>query len=152
MIITFCGHSAIYEGREELQSNVLSAINEFAKEEDVTFYLGGYGDFDWIALRAAKEYKDKHPDSQLLFILPYLTDEFFEHKEMYLKECDDTIYPEVEKTPKRFAISKRNEWMVKSADYVIAYVNHSWGGAVKTLEYAVRHKKSYINFGSKTLE
>jgi len=149
LIITFCGHAEIYGDREELQGKVLSAINEFAKEEDVTFYLGGYGDFDWIALRAAKEYKNKHPDSQLLFILPYLSDEFFERKEMYIKECDDTIYPEVEKTPKWFAISKRNEWMVRSADYLIAFVNHSWGGAVKTLDYAIRRKKPYLNFGLK---
>ena len=33
---------------------------------------------------------------------------------------------------------ERNEWMVDSADVVVAYVTHEWGGAAKTLEYARR--------------
>ena len=152
LIITFCGHDEININREELQDKVLSAINDFAKGEDVTFYLGGYGTFDWIALRACQKYKESHPGSQLLFISPYYGEEYFESKELYIKECDDIIYPEVEKTPKRFAISKRNEWMVNKADYVIAYVNFSWGGAVKTLEYTVKHKKTFINFGTKVFD
>jgi len=152
LIITFCGHDEIHNDREELQEKVLSAINDYAKGENVTFYLGGYGTFDWIALRACQEYKEIHPASQLLFITPYYGEEYFERKEMYIKECDGTVYPEVEKTPKRFAISKRNEWMIDKADYVIAYVNFSWGGAVKTLQYAIRHKKPFINFGTKEFE
>ena len=152
MIITFCGHDEININREELQDNVLSAINNYAKGEDVTFYLGGYGTFDWIALRACQKYKESHPASQLFFIAPYYGEEYFESKENYIKECDGIVYPEVEKTPKRFAISKRNEWMVSKADYVIAYVNFSWGGAVKTLQYAVKHKKPFINFGTKVFD
>ena len=152
MIITFCGHGEIHNEREELQDKVMSAINDYAKGDDVTFYLGGYGTFDWIALRCCKAYKETHPKSQLLFISPYYGEEYFESKEMYIKECDDIVYPEVEKTPKRFAISKRNEWMIKNADYVIAFVDHSWGGAVKALEYAVKHKKLFINFGRKVFD
>ena len=37
----------------------------------------------------------------------------------------ETIYPEgLEYTPRRFAISKRTQWMVQQSDYVIAYVEH----------------------------
>ena len=38
--------------------------------------------------------------------------------------------------------------MVEEADLVIAYVMYSWGGAVKTLEYAKRKKKTIINLAS----
>ena len=38
--------------------------------------------------------------------------------------------------------------MVDSADLVIAYVQYSWGGAAKTLEYAKRKKKTIINLAS----
>ena len=48
---------------------------------------------------------------------------------------------------RRYAISKRNQWMVDKSDLVIAHVDHDWGGAAKTLEYAIRKKKSYINLG-----
>ena len=37
--------------------------------------------------------------------------------------------------------------MVEQADVVIAYVTHDWGGAAKTLEYAVRKKSQIINIG-----
>ncbi len=58
---------------------------------------------------------------------------------------DEVIYPPIENTPKRFAISKRNEWMIKSADIVIAYVKTSYGGAYKSLQIAKRQKKRIIN-------
>ena len=152
MIITFCGHSKIYGEQEELQRKVLSAIEEAAEGKDVTFYLGGYGSFDSIALCAAKRYKEEHPASRLLFILPYFGKEYFASKETYIKKCDDTLYPELEKTPKRLAISKRNEWMIKSADYVIAYVDHSWGGAAKALLFAHKRKTPYRNLGNKVFD
>ena len=152
LIITFCGHSKIYDGREELQEKVIAAIEEFAKGEEITFYLGGYGSFDIIALFACKEYKERHPDAKILFVSPYLDEAYFRNRENYLKECDGIIYAETENTPRKYAILKRNEWMVKNADYLIAYVNHGWGGAAKSLLYAVKHKKAYRNIGTKTFE
>lgn len=55
------------------------------------------------------------------------------------------LYPPIEKVPLKFAISKRNNWMVENSDLVIAYVNHSFGGAYKTLQAAKRKKKRIIN-------
>ncbi|MEG1529959.1 MAG: hypothetical protein RR405_06335, partial [Clostridia bacterium] len=54
------------------------------------------------------------------------------------KLYDEIIYPELEEVPYKFAISKRNEWMVDNADLVIAFVNHHFGGAYSTLQYAKR--------------
>ena len=50
----------------------------------------------------------------------------------------------IEKVPPRFAISYRNRWMVKHADYVIAFV-HRGGGAEQFVKLAERQKKSVIN-------
>ena len=58
---------------------------------------------------------------------------------------DDSTYPPLEEVPRRYAISRRNEWMVDQADVVVAYVDHGWGGAAKTLEYAKRKNKRIIN-------
>ena len=58
---------------------------------------------------------------------------------------DSSIYPPIEKVPPKFAISKRNEWMITNSDLIIAYVNHNYGGAYKTLEIAKRRKKKIIN-------
>ena len=61
---------------------------------------------------------------------------------------DETVYPEIEKKPLRFAIVYRNRWMVEMADYVVAYINRDWGGAYKTYEHAKRKKKPIFNIGS----
>lgn len=43
---------------------------------------------------------------------------------------DDVVFPPIESVLFKFAISRRNEWMIDKADVVIAYVTHSFGGAV----------------------
>ena len=68
------------------------------------------------------------------------------------KEYDEIIYPEIDSVPLKFAISKRNEWMVKQADYVIGYVCTHYGGAYKTLLYAHKHKKPYTNLNKGNFE
>ena len=147
MIITFCGHSRIIH-REGLRESILSAIEERAKGEDVTFYLGAYGDFDGIARDACLDYKKQHPTARLIFITPYLNDAYLKGMDIRTKGCDETIYPEIETTPKRYAILKRNEWMMRRADYVIAYVKRAWGGAAKSLNYARTHGKPVLNLAT----
>ena len=149
MIITFCGHAQIYNGQKELREEILKTINKNASGEDVTFYLGGYGTFDHLALLCCKEYKQNHPNARLIFVSPYLEESYFQNRELRLREYDGIEYAEVEDTPKKFAIIKRNEWMVKQSDLLIAYVNYGWGGAAKTLLYAQKHKKNYVNLGAK---
>ena len=55
------------------------------------------------------------------------------------------IYPPLEKVPLKFAINKRNEWMIDQSDFVIAYVEHSFGGAYQSLKYAYRKGKRIVN-------
>ena len=81
---------------------------------------------------------------ELIFITPYL-DKSYSKLEFAKYHYDDIIFTPLENVPRKFAILKRNEWMVEEADLVIAYVMYSWGGAAKTLEYARRKKKTIIN-------
>ena len=59
---------------------------------------------------------------------------------------DGTTYPPLEKVPPRYAIMKRNEWMVCESDVVISGVTHSWGGAAKTLEFAQKKGKVIFQY------
>ena len=108
------------------------------------FYLGGYGDFDSLCLRTLRELKKEFQDIELIFITPYL-DKNYSKLDFAKYHYDDVIFPPLESVPRKFAILKRNEWMVEEADLVIAYVMYSWGGAAKTLEYAKRKKVRIIN-------
>lgn len=144
MVITFCGHSQVIFTDEEksVLRNIL--VDEINKNPTSKFYLGGYGDFDVLCLRTLKDLKADFPEIELIFITPYL-DKNYSKLEFAKYHYDDVIFPPLENVPRKFAILKRNEWMVEEADLVIAYVMYSWGGAAKTLEYAKRKKKTIIN-------
>lgn len=62
------------------------------------------------------------------------------------------IYPELDNVPLRFAISKRNKWMVEQADIVIAYITHTYGGAYATYRHAKKKNKEIYNISSCSIE
>ena len=144
MTITFCGHSNFSFDNTVKEKLKELLLQEIRKNPACKFYLGGYGDFDLLCLNILKEIKANFPAIELLFITPYLDDNYskLETAKLYY---DGIIYPPLENVPRRFCISKRNEWMVDEADFVIAFVKYSWGGAAKTLEYAKRKKVGFFN-------
>ena len=144
MTITFCGHSNFSFDNTVKEKLKELLLQEIRKNPACKFYLGGYGNFDSLCLNILKEIKADFPAIELLFITPYLNDNYskLETAKLYY---DGIIYPPLENVPRRFCISKRNEWMVDEADFVIAFVKYSWGGAAKTLEYAKRKKVEFFN-------
>ena len=144
MIVTFCGHSS-FVATKEAERKMLLYLSTISG--DVDFYLGGYGDFDELCARVCRTIKDARPCCELAFVSPYLT-QAQQTKIKYMLDhhlYDSSVYPPLENVPLRFAINKRNEWMINQADLVIAYVDHTFGGAYKTLQYAKRKKKRIIN-------
>ena len=75
-----------------------------------------------------------------ILVLAYL------NRETDTSRYDDTAYPPLENLPPRYAIVRRNEWMVRESDVVISGVTHGWGGAAKTLDYARRKQKIIFQF------
>ena len=102
------------------------------------FFLGGYGHFDFLCASVLREMKKDHPQIRLVLVLPYL------NSSMLTEGYDETVYPPLESVPKRFAIVRRNEWMIRESDIVVAYVIRGFGGAARTLDYARRKKKPII--------
>ena len=138
MKVTFCGHSMI-SNKEELSKKLSDTIEKLIKEGADVFYLGGYGDFDILSAREVKKAKLKHKSIVSVLVLPYLEHRY--NKELY----DETVYPDIESVPKRYAISARNKWMVDVSDVIVSFVDHDWGGAAKTLEYAKKRGKRIIS-------
>ncbi len=149
MIITFCGHSDFLFSDDVKQQLKNILVSEIRKNPTCKFYLGGYGDFDGLSLRTLKDLKADFPNIELIFITPYLYKNYSK-LEFAKYHYDDVIFPPLESVPRKFAILKRNEWMVNEANLVIAYVTYSWGGAAKTLEYTKRKNKTIINLAEKT--
>lgn len=147
MIIGFAGHSLVpstEKVREAVKEQILKNITE---SRQVTFYLGGYGDFDEICAGVCRSLKREHSGMELVYVTPYITSSEQE-KIKYMQKLglyDASIYPPIENTPLRFAISKRNAWMMSNVDLVIAYVKFGYGGAYKSLQVAKSKKKKIIN-------
>ena len=143
MIVTFCGHSDEYFSgldADKLTSTVISLIKEGAD----TFLLGGYGSFDALALSAVNRAKREYPGIKIVYVTPYI------HKRYDERDYDCALFPPLETVPGRFAIPKRNEWMVKRSDVVVSFVRHSFGGAYKMLGLARKYGKRIIEFERKS--
>lgn len=147
MIITFCGHSG-FIGTKEHEQKVLDILEESVREDTAEMYLGGYGGFDEFAYHCCKMFKEKHQNTKLVFVTPYITSDYQKNHLENLKSLYDyIIYPTIEDKPKRFAIIYRNRYMVDSADLLISYIEHNYGGAYQTYRYAKRKKKRICNLG-----
>ena len=148
MVITFFGHSD-FRASNEHKEKIMQVILKFVPSEEICFYLGGYGAFDEFAYNCCREFKTRRPESKLIFVTPYITEHYQKNHLRCLKEkYDGIVYPEIENVPLRYAISARNKWMVEKSDLVIAYVNHSWGGAFSACRVAKAKGKKIINIGT----
>ncbi len=139
MIVTFCGHSEI-DQMERVSAWLDKMLPPLIEGGAATFYLGGYGAFDRLAAAAARRQKAVYPRIEMVLVLAYLD------RNIDAEHYDRTTYPPLEKVPPRYAIVKRNEWMVASSDVVISGVTHNWGGAAKTLKFARRKKKVILQY------
>ncbi len=142
-IVTFFGHRDFHEN-DKLRERFFDFLHIY-DNSPVDFYLGGYGKFDGFALRNCKAYQKTNPQARLVYVTPYLGETLDNHREYLQQHYDEIVYPPIEHVPLRFAISKRNEWMVEQADLVIAYVDCHYGGAYKALLHAKRKKVVYVN-------
>ncbi len=143
MIIAFVGHGSGIDSKK-VKTALLQAIGPYLHEK-IDFYLGGYGDFDIICANVLRNNRPKN--CKLIFVTPYIL-ESYKHRLKYIcsqELYDEIVYPDIEHVPYKFAISKRNEYMIDCADLVIAYIDHTWGGAYKTYRYALRKGKTIIN-------
>lgn len=138
---TFFGHRTVKDNIKEI---LTQQIERLIIEHSVSiFYVGNQGGFDRLTASVLKELKTKYPHISYYIVLAYLPERCNASDPCSYTE---TIYPEIlEHTPKRFAISKRNQWMVNQAEYVITYVEHSFGGAAQFAEYARKKHKAVIN-------
>lgn len=139
MICAFFGHKDTPESiRPLLESAVKQIIEHYP---DTTFYVGNNGNFDRMVLSVLKSLSQDFSTISYAVILSY----FPIGKSTEFDELP-TIYPErIECVPKKYAISYRNDWIVKKADMVICYITCSFGGAAKFVEKAKRLGKTVYN-------
>lgn len=141
MVCSFFGHKDTPTG---IYPQLLAYIEYLIKERSVSRYIvGNQGGFDSMVLKALRELKRRYPYICYHVILAYMP---VERQKYEAYDVQETVFPEeVEKAPKRFAISRRNQWMVQKSQIVVCYITHSWGGAAQSVENAKKQGKEVIN-------
>lgn len=139
-ICTFFGHRECYP----LEAGQLeNAIEEWIGQGVDTFYVGNQGGFDAMVHSCLKRLSKRYPHIRYAVVLAYLPE-----RKRQSDDFSDTMYPEgLEQGPPRFAIERRNRWMLAQADCCICYVNSTWGGAYKFVRQACRRGLTVRNLG-----
>ena len=121
----FFGHREV---TNNIRDKLTAIIEKLIAEDGVTdFYVGHQGQFDSMVFYVLKELKAKYPKIRYTVVLAYMPDEHI--KDVY---GNDTLFPDgMENVPKKYAISKRNDWMIQQSGFAVCYVHKITGGAAK---------------------
>ena len=111
-----------------------------------TFYVGNQGNFDFAVQKQLKQLQTIYPHIKYSIALAYLPKEKSDfHKTDF---CNSFVPERVETGPIRFAIDRRNRWLINNSDYVVTCVRSIVGGAAKYKALAEKKGKIVINICS----
>ena len=113
--------SCCFFGHRNTPQSVEPLLTETTKklilEQNVRyFYVGNQGNFDSMVLSSLKKLKESYPQIEYTVVLAYMPSETTDKKYGNI-----SLYPDgLEYVPKRFAVSHRNNWMIKHSYFLYA--------------------------------
>ena len=143
---TFFGHSSCCGLDKAVLRN---AIEDLIEQGTTDFLVGNHGQFDRMVFSCLQDLSKDHPEISYSVVLAYLPTD----QETQVLYHGHTFYPEGQELgPARFAIERRNRYMISAADVCLCYVDHNWGGAYKFACLAKGRGLTVINPGGRSLE
>lgn len=131
--------TCFFIGHRDTGSDVVPLLEQeverYISEYGVTdFIVGHYGTFDAMAAKAVIRAKKRHPTVTLTLLLPYHPAE----RPVCIPDgFDGTFYPlDMERVPKRLAIVRANQYVLRHCTHLIACVSHPSGGSWEILNAA----------------
>lgn len=138
MTCTFFGHrNADSKTKELLKKHIIILIKE--RKVD-TFYVGNNGNFDYYAQCVLQELKNERSDFKYYVILSYINEKALSGDQAA------TLFPEeLENCVPRFAICKRNNWLINRSSFLLAYSKHTLSNSSKWIAAAQKRGLKVIN-------
>ena len=138
MNCTFFGHKDV---PDTIKAKIKNEINKLLEQKSVScFYVGNNGNFDSTVQSVLEELSRERKDITYYIVLSYINELALNGKQ------EKTIYPEgLENTPLRFAIAKRNDWMINNSSMIIAYQKYKGTNSFKLIEKARKKSKVIVN-------
>ena len=136
---TFFGHR---DCPDDIKPRLCEVLVDLIENHNVDmFYVGNQGHFDAIVRGVLRDLQHEYPQINYAVVLAYMPG-----KQNEYDDFSDTMLPEgIESVHPRYAISWRNNWMLKQSDCVVTYITHSWGGAAQYAYKAIRQDKHVIS-------
>ncbi len=135
-VCTFLGHR---ECPESIKPVLHDTIRNLILFHDVDiFYVGNQGQFDAFTRSVLHDLSKDYPHVRYAVVLAYMPKD--------AEDQADTMFPEgIEMIHPRYAITWRNNWMLREADFVVTYITHTWGGAYQFAKKATSKGKHVFN-------
>ena len=139
---TFFGHR---DCPDTIKPKLRQVLIDLIENHNVDmFYVGNQGRFDAIVRGVLRDLQHEYPQINYAVVLAYMPGkqtEYDDHSDTMLPEGIESVHP-------RYAISWRNNWMLKQSDYVVTYITHSWGGAAQYAAKAKTQRKIILKLGN----
>ena len=137
MICTFFGHkNAPASVKEILKDEILRLVDKGGVE----FYVGNNGNFDYYVQEILLDISQKRSDVKFSVVISHLNESVMSKMDAF------SLFPEgLEKALPRFAINKRNEWLIKKSDVAIVYVKNTFTNSYKLMIKAAKKGIKVIN-------
>ncbi len=143
MNISFTGHRTI--DAEYAQSHLDRIITHYAYACEVTFFSGMANGFDLMAAERVLAIREACCNVRLCCVVPFAlqskrySEADRERYDRVLARADEVIHLELEYT--RGVYYRRNQYLVKQADLMIAYYNGAGKGGTAHTTRLAKHKK-----------
>ena len=128
-----------------LKSALEAAITKVSEENDnVEFLVGNNGNFDFLAQSLMEKLKNNGIKIDYTIILSHID-------ERPLNRCyEQSLFPmELATTIPKYAISKRNNWIIKHSVLAICYVSSIASNSFKTLSKIKKRGVKVINLANR---
>ena len=141
MTVTFFGHG---NAPDTIQPKIEAVLVDLIENQRATmFYVGNHGNFDSMVKKILEKLKKRFELIDYAVVLAYIPVKKNNLTEKYFV---NSIIPDgIENTPPKYAIVKRNQWMIENADVVVTYVKYIVGGAVQFKRLAEKKGKIVVN-------
>ena len=140
LTVTFFGHK---DAPISIQNHLINILTDLIEHKGANiFYVGNHGNFDRLVQAVLSQLESKYPHIRYFIVLAYMPRQTDSTRQ---SDQSHTIFPyEMATAIPKFAISKRNQWMLQKSDVVVTYVTHSYGGAATFKQLAISRKKQII--------
>lgn len=135
---TFIGHK---DCPQEIKEKLCETVEDLIVNSDVRrFYVGTHGSFDRLVYKVLCDFESKY-EIEIIVVLSYLY-----HKKDVYYDLSKTVFPEeVDKADKKYAIIRRNEFMIKRSQVLVCYVNNMVSNSYKYMTQASKKGLRIIN-------